>query len=162
LLFSAEQLLVYALLTATLLGTYLLLVFGGQHVVANVLGPNNPVLLVVSTLIVAALFQPLRQRLQQLVDRRFYRTKYDAAQVMAGFGETLRQEVNLEQLCGKLLTVVQEAVQPTTLALWLRPRTREEEPGPSETRVPSSYISELENDSPSNSPRPPTGQDDVA
>jgi hypothetical protein len=77
------------LLTLTLLCTYLVLVFGGQQVLASFLGPNNAVVLVVSTLVVAALFQPLRQRVQQLVDRRFYRSKYDAAQVVAGFGARL-------------------------------------------------------------------------
>jgi hypothetical protein len=114
--------LVYGLLTATLLVVYLVLVFGGQHLLASLLGPNNAVVLVVSTLIVAALFQPLHRRVQQLVDRRFYRSKYDAAQVVARFNETLRQEVNLDQLCAQLLTIVQETVQPTHLSLWLRPR----------------------------------------
>lgn len=128
--------LVYGLLSVTLLGTYLLLVFGGQHVLASFLGPNNAVVLVVSTLVVAALFQPLRQRVQQQVDQRFYRRKYDAAQVMAGFGETLRQEVNLEQLRAQLLRAVQETVEPTSLSLWLRPEKRQEEQGKSSTRVP--------------------------
>ena len=154
--------LVYGLLTATLLGTYLVLVLGGQHLLSSFLGPNNGVVLVVSTLIVAALFQPLRQRVQQVVDRRFYRSKYDAAQVVADFGETLRQQVDLEQLCGQLLTVVQETIEPTFLSLWLRPRTPEEEWGESGTRFPLSYISEPENDSPINSPRPLMGQDNVA
>jgi len=120
--------LVYGLLTATLLGTYLLLVFGGQYLLASFFGPSNAVVLVVSTLLVAALFQPLRQRMQQLVDRRFYRSKYDAARVVARFSETLRQEMNLDQLCEQLVTVVQETVQPTHLSLWLRPRKQQEEP----------------------------------
>lgn len=120
--------LVYSLLTATLLCTYLVLVFGGQYLLASFLGPNNAVALVVSTLLVAALFQPLRRRVQQLVDRRFYRSKYDAAQVVARFSETLRQEVDLEQLYERLLMVVQETVQPTHLSLWLRPRKAQEKP----------------------------------
>jgi hypothetical protein len=120
--------LVYGLLTATLLVVYLALVFGGQYLLASFFGRNNAVVLVVSTLIVAALFQPLRQRAQQLVDRRFYRSKYDAAQVVARFSETLRQEVNLDQLCEQLLTVVQQTVQPTYLSLWLRPRKPQEKP----------------------------------
>ncbi len=154
--------LVYGLLTATLLGTYLVLVLGGQHLLSNVLGPNNAVVLVVSTLIVAALFQPLRQRVQQVVDRRFYRSKYDAAQIVSDFSETLRQEVNLEQLCGQLLTVVQETVQPTALSLWLRPRKSEGQPGESETRLPLSSMSEPRYDAAINSPHPPMGQDDAA
>ena len=129
--------LVYGLLTATLLAIYLLLVFGGQHLLSSFLGPSNGVVLVASTLIVAALFQPLRRRLQQLVDRRFYRSKYDAAQVVASFSETLRQEVNLEQLCAQLLTVVQETVQPNHLSMWLRPRQPAERAEQSEPSRPS-------------------------
>jgi len=113
--------LVYGLLSATLLTVYLLLVYGGQYLLASFFGPNNPVVLVASTLIVAALFQPLRRRVQQMVDRRFYRSKYNATQVVARFSETLRQEVNLDQLCSQLLTIVEETVQPTHISLWLRP-----------------------------------------
>lgn len=98
------------------------------------LGSNNAVVLVVSTLIIAALFQPLRQRLQQLVDRRFYRSKYDAVQVVARFSETLRQEVELEQLGQHLLTVVQETMQPTTLSLWLLSPQLPEAPEQSSTK----------------------------
>ena len=112
--------LIYGLLTATLLGIYLLLVYGGQYLLSSLFGPDNAVVLVVSTLIVAALFHPLRRRVQRLVDKRFYRSKYDAARVVAGFSETLRQEVNLDDLCEQLLAVVQETVQPSHLSLWLR------------------------------------------
>ncbi len=112
--------LVYGLLTATLLGLYLLFVFGGQYLLANVLGPNNPVVLVISTLLVVALFQPLRRRVQRLVDRRFYRSKYDAAQVVARYSATLRNEVDLGQLREQLLAVVQETMQPAHLSLWVR------------------------------------------
>ncbi|HEV2580500.1 MAG TPA: hypothetical protein VGT44_06570, partial [Ktedonobacteraceae bacterium] len=115
--------LVYGLLTATLLVTYVLLVLGGQHLLAGVFGPNNAVVLVVSTLLVAALFQPLRQRVQQLVDRRFYRRKYDAARVLAAFSATMRNEVDLEQVRERLLAVVQETMQPASAALWVRPPT---------------------------------------
>jgi hypothetical protein len=118
--------LVYGLLTATLLVVYLLLVFGGQHLLASLLGPNNPLVLIASTLIVWALFQPLQRRVQQLVDRQFYRSKYDATQVVARFGETLRDDVNLEQLSDHLLAVIQETVQPTSVALWLRRSQAEE------------------------------------
>lgn len=111
--------LVYGLLTATLLGMYLLFVLGGQYALANIFGSNN-VVLVISTLLVARLFQPLRQRVQQIVDRRFYRRKYDAAQVATRFSATLSNEVNLDQLCEHLLTVVQETIQPVHLSLWIR------------------------------------------
>jgi hypothetical protein len=122
--------LVYGSLTATLLLVYLVLVFGGQHLLASLLGPNNVLVVVASTLIVFALSQPLRRRVQRLVDLRFYRSKYDAGQLVARFGETLRQEVNLDQLREDLLAVIQEAVQPTQLSLWLRPRRPGESPDP--------------------------------
>lgn len=112
--------LVYGLLTAILLGIYLLFVFGGQYVLANVFGPNDPVVLVISTLLVAALFHPLRQRVQQMVDRRFYRRKYDAAQIVARFSTTLYHEVDLNQLCKQLLSVTQETMQPAHISLWIR------------------------------------------
>lgn len=121
--------LVYGLLTATLLAIYLVLVFGGQYLLVNFVGPSNAVVLVISTLIVAALFHPLRKQVQHLIDRRFYRGKYDAAQVVAHFSETLHQEVNLEQLCSHLLIVVQKTVQPTSLSLWLCPRKPQRERG---------------------------------
>jgi hypothetical protein len=110
--------LVYGLLTAILLGTYLLLVFGGQYLLASLLGPNNPVVLVVSTLVVAALAGRLRQRVQVLVDRRFYRRKYDANRIIAAFGAALQAELNLEQLRQNLLQVVTETMQPTHVSLW--------------------------------------------
>ena len=113
--------LVYGLLTATLLVVYLALVFAGQALLSSLLGPNNGVVLVGSTLIVAALFQPLRHRIQQLIDRRFYRSKYDAAKIVAAFSSTLRQEVDLDQLRDQLLAVVQETMQPASLSLWIRP-----------------------------------------
>ncbi len=112
--------LVYGLLSAILLLTYLLLVFAGQHLLVSLLGQSNGVVLVGSTLIVAALFQPLRQRVQRLVDRRFYRRKYDAAKIVAAFSATLRQEVDLDQLRDQLLAVVQETMQPAHVSLWLR------------------------------------------
>src|SRR5258708_3233507 len=112
--------LVYGLLTATLLGTYLLLVFGGQYLLTSFLGSSNAAVLVVSTLIVAALFHPLRRRLQAIIDHRFYRRKYDAARVLAAFSATLRNEVDLDQLREHLVAVVQETMQPTHVSLWLR------------------------------------------
>ncbi len=119
---------VYGLLTATLLAIYLLLVFAGQFLLAHILGPNNAVVLVVSTLVVAALFQPLRRRLQQMVDRRFYRKKYDAVRTLEAFSATLRSEVDLSQLRQHLLGIVQETMQPTHVSLWLRQPIREASP----------------------------------
>ena len=111
--------LVYGLLTTTLLAIYLVLVFGGQYLLSSYFGKGNAAILIVSTLLVAALFQPLRTRVQQLADRRFYRSKYDATLVVAGFSDTLRQEVNLDQLRSQLLAVIEETVRPAHLSLWL-------------------------------------------
>ena len=68
-----------------------------------------------------ALFQPLRRLLQTIIDRRFYRRKYDAAKVMAAFGTTLRTEVDVGTLREQLLAIVQETMQPTHVSLWIRP-----------------------------------------
>ncbi len=118
--------LVYGLLTAILLATYLGLVIGGQHLLVSLLGQSNAVVLVGSTLVVAALFQPLRQHIQRIVDRRFYRSKYDAAKIVAAFSATLRQEVDLDQVREQLLAVVQETMQPAHISLWLRRPTKTE------------------------------------
>jgi hypothetical protein len=114
--------LVYGLLTAILLVVYLVLVFAGQSLLSSLLGGSNGVVLVASTLIVAALFQPLRQRLQSIVDRRFYRRKYDAQKTLTSFSTVLRGEVDMEQLHEHLLAVVQETMQPAHLSLWIRPQ----------------------------------------
>ena len=124
--------LVYGTLTVMLALVYFGLVIGGQHLLVSLLGQSNAVVLVISTLIVATLFQPLRQRIQRTVDRRFYRSKYDAAKIVAAFSATLRQEVDLDQLREHLLAVVQETMQPTHISLWLRKTDQE---GKSRTNV---------------------------
>jgi hypothetical protein len=120
--------LVYGLLTATLLVVYLVLVWASQTLLSSLLGRDNNVVLVGSTLVVAALFLPLRHRIQQLIDRRFYRRKYDAQKTLDAFSSTLQEEVDLEQLCERLLTVVQETMQPAFLSLWVRP-SKQRAPG---------------------------------
>ena len=112
--------LVYGSLTVILTLLYFGLIFVLQSVFQGLLKQNNAVAIVVSTLVIAALFQPLRHRLQQFIDRRFYRSKYDATKTLEAFSATLRNEVDLSQLREQLLNVVQETMQPAHVSLWLR------------------------------------------
>jgi hypothetical protein len=114
--------LVYTVLTTVLA----LLYFGSiallQAVLITLTGQGAQLAVVVSTLLIAALFNPVRHRTQNLVDRRFYRGKYDAEQVLAAFSGRLRDETDLDRLSGELLNVVRETVQPEHASLWLRDR----------------------------------------
>ena len=127
--------LVYGSLTAALALVYFGAVVGLRTVVGLVSGQaftsrvaDSPLAIVVSTLLIAALFQPLRRRIQAGVDRRFYRAKYDAARTVAAFSATLRSQVDLAQLSALLLAVVDNTVQPRSVSLWLRPPDRHAEP----------------------------------
>jgi hypothetical protein len=113
--------LVYGTLTVTLTGVYVGLVIGLQALLRGLISQDNSVAIVLSTLAIAALFQPLRQGIQRSIDRRFYRRKYDAAKTLAAFSATLRNEVDLDQLREQFVAVVQETMQPTHVSLWLRP-----------------------------------------
>ena len=113
--------LVYGMLTVSLALIYVGLVIGLQALLRGIISQDNSVAIVISTLAIYVLFQPLRQGIQRLIDRRFYRSKYDAAKTVAAFSATLRQEVDLDQLRERLLAVVQETMQPAHVSLWLRP-----------------------------------------
>ncbi len=113
--------LVYSTLTGTLALVYVGLVIGLQALLRGIISQDNSVAIVISTLALAALFQPLRHRIQQIIDRRFYRRKYDAARTLAAFSATLRHEVDLSQLSEQFVAIVQETMQPTHISLWLRP-----------------------------------------
>ena len=114
--------LVYTLLTTILVLLYVGMILGSQFVLASFSpqAAQSPLILVASTLVIAALFQPLRHRIQRSIDQRFYRHKYDAAKTLEAFSATLRNEVELNQLREHLITVVQDAMQPAHVSLWLR------------------------------------------
>ena len=115
--------LVYGALTGMLALVYFLLIIVLQFLVRSLTGNvgQSALAIVASTLVIAALFEPLRHRIQSFVDRRFYRRKYNAARLLAAFNATLRNEVDLNQLSEQIVAVVQETMQPACVSLWLRP-----------------------------------------
>ena len=115
--------LVYGSLTVMLVGLY----FGGivvlQRVFVLLTGEQSTLAVVASTLLIAALFNPLRRRIQSFIDRRFYRSKYDARKTLDAFATRLRDETDLEALNEELVGVVRETLQPTHVSLWLSPES---------------------------------------
>jgi hypothetical protein len=113
--------LVYFPLTVMLVAIYIAGVVGLQILFRVLTGQQSSLAVVASTLLIAAIFNPLRRRVQVLVDRRFYRKKYDAAKTLEEFGARLRDETDIETLSGNLVAVTRETVQPAHVSLWLRP-----------------------------------------
>ena len=113
--------LVYVTLTAILVALY----FGGivvlQRLLVGLTGGKSTLAVVASILLIAALFTPLRRRIQSFIDRRFYRRKYDARKTLEAFSNILRNETDLNALSEDLVGVVRETMQPAHVSLWLRP-----------------------------------------
>jgi len=115
--------LVYGSLTATLVALYFGSIVVLQRVFVALTGERSTLAVVASTLVIAALFNPLRRRIQGFIDRRFYRRKYDARKTLEAFSAKLRDETDLEALNDELVGVVRETMQPSHVSLWLRPDT---------------------------------------
>jgi hypothetical protein len=111
----------YSVLTGLLGLVYLGTVLLFQTILGRATGSQSSLILVLSTLVIAALFAPLRRRVQAAIDRRFYRKKYNAQQVLAQFAITARDETDMDALTAELIRVVQETMQPEQLSVWLKP-----------------------------------------
>ena len=131
--------LVYGLLTGTLGALYAGLILSLEGVLGLFTRQStpNPVVLVLSTLAIFALFLPVRRRIQTLIDRRFYRRKYNAETTLTAFGAALRNEVKLEQVRQDLLAAVQETMQPIHVSLWLRQPGMRDQTRARESQLPS-------------------------
>jgi hypothetical protein len=126
-LYDIDLIINRTLVYGTLTGALALVYFGGvtltQALFRNITGHEqlSQLVIVVSTLLIAALFNPLRRRIQSFIDRRFYRAKYDARKTLEGFSARLREETELDALSDELAGVVRETMQPAHVSIWLRP-----------------------------------------
>jgi hypothetical protein len=127
-LFDIDQIIRRTLQYSLLTGLLGLVYFGSvvflQAILGQTTGERSPLVLVLSTLLIAGLFAPLRRRIQNLVDRRFYRQKYDAQQVLSQFAQTCRDETDMDALTAELVRVVRETMQPETVSVWLKETRR--------------------------------------
>jgi hypothetical protein len=115
--------LVYGSLTAMLIGLYFGTIVVMQRLFVVLTGEKSTLAVVASTLLIAALFNPLRRRIQSFIDRGFYRKKYDARKTLESFSAKLRDETDLDALSDDLVAVVRETLQPEHITLWVRPAT---------------------------------------
>ena len=122
--------LVYGLLTATLAALYFGAVVAWQRLFVGLTGEKSTLAVVASTLLIAALFTPLRRRIQSFIDRRFYRRRYDTRKTLEAFSVQLRNETDLEALSDDLVSMVRETMQPAHVSLWLRPDTTSKDAQP--------------------------------
>jgi hypothetical protein len=135
-LYDIDVLINRTLVYGALTGMLALVYFGGvvttQAIFRALTGQEQQpqLAVVVSTLVIAALFNPLRRRIQSFIDRRFYRRKYDAAKILEAFSIKLRSETDLNTLSDDLVGVVRETMQPAHISLWLRPDTASKEEQP--------------------------------
>jgi len=111
--------LVYGSLTILLVSFYFITVLFLQRAFTEISGQQSTIAIVITTLVIAALFNPLRIQIQQLIDRRFFRAKYNAEQSLTAFAQTARNEANLDELTAKLQMVIIETIQPEHVTLWL-------------------------------------------
>ena len=128
--FLINRTLVYGSVAAMLVGVYVGSIVVLQGLIRALTGQESQLAIVVSTLVIAALFNPLRRRIQSFIDRRFYRRKYDARKILEAFSARLRDETDLDTLRDDLVGVVRETMQPAHVSLWLRPDTpsKDEQP----------------------------------
>jgi hypothetical protein len=111
---------VYAVLTGLLALVYFGVIVVLQGVFEAASGQQSPISIVISTLVIAALFAPLRRRVQEFIDRRFYRRRYDAEKTLSAFGQVVRDETDLEVLTAELQRMVEETMQPEQVSVWLK------------------------------------------
>jgi hypothetical protein len=119
-LYDIDILINKTLVYGALTGALALVYFSSVVLLQQIFPAESPITIVLSTLAIAALFSPLRRRIQSGIDKRFYRRKYDAQQTLNAFSLMMRDEVELERISAALLAVAEETVQPAAVSLWLR------------------------------------------